>query len=99
MRVFLSVIVLAVLAYAIGFVLFVSNLPNTPARMPKADGIVALTGGGERLGRGRLAIPLIPGSRGFRGGGAQIQALFASYFSNTRHVLDTMFLPSGTRRF
>jgi uncharacterized SAM-binding protein YcdF (DUF218 family) len=49
LRVFLSVIVLAVLAYAMGFVLFVSNLPNTPTQMPKADGIVALTGGGERL--------------------------------------------------
>lgn len=49
MRVFLSVILLALLAYGLGFVLFVSNLPNTPANLPKADGIVALTGGGERL--------------------------------------------------
>lgn len=49
MRVFLGVIVLALLAYGLGFVLFVSNLPNTPATLPKADGIVALTGGGERL--------------------------------------------------
>ena len=49
MRVFLGVIVLALLGYVLGFVLFVSSLPNTPARTPKADGIVALTGGGERL--------------------------------------------------
>ncbi|MES2472416.1 MAG: YdcF family protein [Pseudomonadota bacterium] len=49
MRVFLTVIVLALLAYAIGFVLFVSNLPVAPAAMPKADGIVVLTGGDERL--------------------------------------------------
>ena len=49
MRVFLSVIVLALLAYAIGFVLFVSNLPSAPEAMPKADGIVVLTGGDERL--------------------------------------------------
>jgi uncharacterized SAM-binding protein YcdF (DUF218 family) len=49
LRVFLSVIYLALLAYGLGFVLFVSNLPNTPAVLPKADGIVALTGGGERL--------------------------------------------------
>ena len=49
MRVFFSVIFLAVLAYAIGFVLFVSSLPDTPASAPRADGIVALTGGGERL--------------------------------------------------
>ena len=49
MRVFLGVIVLVVLAYGLGFVLFVSNLPAQPANPPKADGIVALTGGGERL--------------------------------------------------
>ena len=49
MRVFLAVIVLTLLAYAIGFVLFVSNLPVAPAEMPRADGIVVLTGGDERL--------------------------------------------------
>jgi uncharacterized SAM-binding protein YcdF (DUF218 family) len=49
LRVFLSVIFAALLAYAISFVLFVSNLPAVPATLPKADGIVALTGGGERL--------------------------------------------------
>src|SRR5205823_1857129 len=45
----LAVIFLAPLAYAIGFVFFVSSLPAAPATPPKADGIVALTGGGERL--------------------------------------------------
>lgn len=49
MRVFLAVILLALAAYAIGFVLFVSNLPIVPATLPRADGIVALTGGEERL--------------------------------------------------
>ena len=49
MRVFLTVMFLAVLAYALGFVLFVSNLPLQPEIPPRADGIVALTGGGERL--------------------------------------------------
>ena len=49
MRVFLAVIFLAVLGYGLGFVLFVSSLPGTPAILPKADGIVALTGGDERL--------------------------------------------------
>ena len=49
MRVFLTVIFLVLLVYAISFVLFVSNLPATPATPPKADGIVTLTGGGERL--------------------------------------------------
>ena len=42
-------IFLALLAYAIGFVLFVSSLPAVPAIRPQADGIVALTGGDERL--------------------------------------------------
>jgi len=49
LRVFLTMIFLAVLAYGLGFLLFVSNLPATPANPPKADGIVALTGGDERL--------------------------------------------------
>jgi uncharacterized SAM-binding protein YcdF (DUF218 family) len=49
LRVFLTVIFLAVIAYAIGFVLFVSNLPLTPQSPPRADGIVALTGGDDRL--------------------------------------------------
>jgi len=49
LRVFLAVILVALLAYAISFVLFVSSLPAVPATPPKADGIVALTGGGERL--------------------------------------------------
>ncbi len=49
MRVFLTVIFLAVIAYAIGFVLFISNLPLTPQSPPRADGIVALTGGDDRL--------------------------------------------------
>jgi uncharacterized SAM-binding protein YcdF (DUF218 family) len=49
LRVFLTVIFLAVLGYGLGFVLFVSNLPSAPQNLPVADGIVALTGGGERL--------------------------------------------------
>ncbi|HKQ45660.1 MAG TPA: YdcF family protein [Rhizomicrobium sp.] len=49
MRVFLAVIFLVLLGYAAGFVLFVSNLPGPPANPPRADGIVALTGGDERL--------------------------------------------------
>jgi len=49
LRVFLAVIFLVLLGYGLGFVLFVSNLPATPATPPKADGIVALTGGDERL--------------------------------------------------
>ena len=49
MRVFLAVVFLALLAYAASFVLFVSNLPHPPDMLPRADGIVALTGGDERL--------------------------------------------------
>ena len=39
------------LVYALGFVLFVSLLPRTPQSVPKADGVVVLTGGGARLDR------------------------------------------------
>ena len=49
MRIFLTVIFLMLLGYAIGFLLFVGNLPVAPSVMPRADGIVTLTGGGERL--------------------------------------------------
>jgi uncharacterized SAM-binding protein YcdF (DUF218 family) len=49
LRVFLAVIVLALLGYGLSFVLFVSGLPAAPDVLPKADGIVALTGGDERL--------------------------------------------------
>ena len=49
MRIFLTVIILALLGYSIGFVLFVGNLPIAPTAVPRADGIVALTGGDDRL--------------------------------------------------
>jgi uncharacterized SAM-binding protein YcdF (DUF218 family) len=49
LRVFLTFIFLALLGYGLSFVLFVSNLPTTPTELPQADGIVALTGGDERL--------------------------------------------------
>jgi uncharacterized SAM-binding protein YcdF (DUF218 family) len=44
-----SLIALAVALYAIGFVVFVTNLPGPKAHMQPAQGIVALTGGDERL--------------------------------------------------
>jgi uncharacterized SAM-binding protein YcdF (DUF218 family) len=49
LRLFLGLIFLVLLAYGLSFVLFVSSLPSAPADLPQADGIVALTGGGERL--------------------------------------------------
>jgi uncharacterized SAM-binding protein YcdF (DUF218 family) len=49
LRVFLTVIFLVLLGYGLSFALFVRNLPTTPSALPKADGIVALTGGDERL--------------------------------------------------
>lgn len=49
MRVFLGVILLVLLGYGLAFVLFVSSLPAVPTELPRADGIVALTGGDERL--------------------------------------------------
>ena len=50
-RGFFTAVMLVALAYVLGFVLFVSLLPMTPADVPKADGIVVLTGGGTRLDR------------------------------------------------
>ncbi len=50
-RGFFTAMVLVALAYAASFVLFVSLLPMTPSSVPKADGIVVLTGGGTRLDR------------------------------------------------
>ena len=48
-RGFFTAILLVLLAYAAGFVLFVCLLPRPPARPPSADAIVALTGGDARL--------------------------------------------------
>jgi uncharacterized SAM-binding protein YcdF (DUF218 family) len=48
MRVFFGVILLALLAYAAGFLVFLTRMPAAPAH-PHADGIVALTGGDARL--------------------------------------------------
>jgi uncharacterized SAM-binding protein YcdF (DUF218 family) len=50
-RAFLTTILLALFAYAAGFLIFVARLPAPPATPPKADGIVVLTGGDERLDR------------------------------------------------
>ena len=50
-RGFFTATILVALAYLSGFVLFVSLLPMTPPGLPKADGIVVLTGGGTRLDR------------------------------------------------
>jgi uncharacterized SAM-binding protein YcdF (DUF218 family) len=49
LRIFLTVIVVLLLAYTLGFVAFVSGLPPVTSALPHADGIVALTGGDERL--------------------------------------------------
>jgi uncharacterized SAM-binding protein YcdF (DUF218 family) len=48
MRVFFSVILLVLLAYAAGFLVFLARMPTAPVH-PHADGIVALTGGDARL--------------------------------------------------
>jgi uncharacterized SAM-binding protein YcdF (DUF218 family) len=49
MRGFFTAIFLVALAYGLSFLAFVSFLPPTPTTIPQADGIVALTGGGDRL--------------------------------------------------
>ena len=37
------------IVYLLGFLIFATSLPETPAEVKRADGIVALTGGGARL--------------------------------------------------
>ena len=51
MRGFFLAVMLFVLAYVLGFVAFVSLLPEPPASPGRADGIVVLTGGETRLDR------------------------------------------------
>jgi uncharacterized SAM-binding protein YcdF (DUF218 family) len=48
-RVFLAALLAIFLAYAVGFLLFVSALPARAKAPPPADAIVALTGGDDRL--------------------------------------------------
>ena len=48
MRIFFGVILAALIVYLAGFLIFLARLPATPATA-RADGIVALTGGGARL--------------------------------------------------
>lgn len=43
------VVLVAILAYVLGFVFFAMTLPRKPAIMPHADAIVTLTGGDARL--------------------------------------------------
>ena len=56
MRAFFTAILLVLLAYAAGFLVFIAHLPAAPVSLPRADGIVALTGGDERL---RTAVNLL----------------------------------------
>jgi len=44
-----SLLAIAIALYAVGFVVFVTNLPGPKVHMRPAQGIVALTGGDERL--------------------------------------------------
>jgi len=48
-RVFLAALLVIFLAYVVGFVLFVGGLPARAKAPPRADAIVVLTGGDERL--------------------------------------------------
>ncbi|HEY0104842.1 MAG TPA: YdcF family protein [Rhizomicrobium sp.] len=58
-----QIIAAMVAVYVAGFLLFVGTLPTRPSRPLKADGIVALTGGEERLD---AAAALLEGGTGKR---------------------------------
>jgi len=59
----LRIIAAVVAVYVAGFLLFVATLPSRPDGRLKADGIVALTGGGARLD---AAVALLEGGTGKR---------------------------------
>lgn len=63
MRGFFVAMLLIVLAYVLGFVAFVSLLPQAPGGLEKADGIVALTGGEIRLERAEALLEQGVGKR------------------------------------
>jgi len=43
------IVLVAILAYGLGFLVFAATLPHRPASIPHADAIVTLTGGDARL--------------------------------------------------
>jgi uncharacterized SAM-binding protein YcdF (DUF218 family) len=69
---------LAALAWLAGFVWFVSLATQAPPTPPEAEGIVALTGGAERI---EVALRLLAGNRGAKllvsgiGGGTELPTL------------------------
>jgi uncharacterized SAM-binding protein YcdF (DUF218 family) len=63
MRGFLIAVILAALVYGLGFVLWVSLLPQTPDGPPDADGVVVLTGSGPRLDVGMALLEKGVGKR------------------------------------
>lgn len=74
--------------YAAGFLLFVESLPSADASPPRADGIVALTGGDARLD---AAISLLEHRAGDR------LLITGVYQTTTKEELGRMF--HGGRRF
>ncbi len=59
----LQILGVVIAIYVAGFLLFVATLPARPERPLRADGIVALTGGGARLD---AAVALLEGGTGKR---------------------------------
>src|SRR5258707_6207702 len=74
--------------YVAGFLLFVATLPSHPSQPLKADGIVALTGGGARLD---AAVALFEHGAGKR--------LLISGVNKTSTKEDLKRLSEGGRRF
>jgi uncharacterized SAM-binding protein YcdF (DUF218 family) len=84
----LKVVAVVIALYAAGFLLFVASLPARPHKAPKADAIVALTGGGARLD---AAVALFEHGTGKR--------LLISGVNKTSTKDDLKRLSSGGRRF
>lgn len=84
----LKVIAGVLALYVAGFLLFVATLPERPRTTPKADAIVALTGGGARLD---TAVALFEHGTGKR--------LLISGVNKTSTKEDLRRLSEGGRRF
>jgi uncharacterized SAM-binding protein YcdF (DUF218 family) len=88
MRFVAKAVLVGVLAYAAGFLLFVAGLPRKPSGPLQGDAIVALTGGGARLD---AAVALFEGGAGKR--------LLISGVNSTTTKADLKKLNHGGPRF
>lgn len=82
------IVIVVVVLYAAGFALFATRLPEVPRQLGRIDGVVALTGGGERLD---VAVALFEKGHG--------QRLLISGVNTVTTKRDLKKLVHGKKRF